>query len=403
MNHRCVAQQMIGLTLVILLLVGGCVPATTLTPDRVATGVAEAKAIAATLTVEAPTATPTATATDTPTPIATAVPSTRASVPTDTPTPSPTAIMALRVTSTTVATGTTEAFVVTSETVSDTSTGLMWHKADIPLPSITGYTEGRVSFEDVKLYVESLRTGGYSDWRLPVEEEFKTIKKVKDEIGWLSQLDYSVDWYFYLKGEHGARWRYQVKDGSVGIRPVRGGSIPSTATPTAMATNTPAPTATPTPTNTPMQTPTSTTTAAYTPTNTPTPSPTPSLPAGTIRGVLINASSGKPLSTDGGWGILVAIIAEEDPNTGMGVDMEFPEGPIGKGLNTNARGEFTVDLSEIRPGKYFLILFWSPPPSPGFPGPSGQAYLLRDKDGQKVAVDLTQEHGTDVGEIFVVK
>ena len=102
MNHQCVAQQMIGLTLVTLLLVGGCVPAATPTPDRVATGVAEAKAVAATLTAEAPapspappTATPTsvpptATPTITPTPNPTSTPTpTNTATPTDTPTPVP--------------------------------------------------------------------------------------------------------------------------------------------------------------------------------------------------------------------------------------------------------------------------------------------------------------------------
>ena len=87
MNHRCVAQQMIGLAFATLLLVGGCVPVATPTPDRVATGVAEAKAIAATLTAEAPTATPTATATDTPLPTATSTPPTATLTSTLTPTP----------------------------------------------------------------------------------------------------------------------------------------------------------------------------------------------------------------------------------------------------------------------------------------------------------------------------
>jgi len=67
---------MIGVTLVMLPLVGCGAPAAMSTPDRVATGVAEAKAVAATLTAEAPTSTPTAIATDTP-------------MPTETPTPVP--------------------------------------------------------------------------------------------------------------------------------------------------------------------------------------------------------------------------------------------------------------------------------------------------------------------------
>ena len=76
---------MIGVTLVMLLLVGCGAPAATPTPDRVATKVAEAKAVAATLTAEAPTETLTPLPTNTPEPSATPTPV----PPTDTPTPVP--------------------------------------------------------------------------------------------------------------------------------------------------------------------------------------------------------------------------------------------------------------------------------------------------------------------------
>lgn len=118
MNCKKLLQHMIGLVLVVLLLVGGCAPAATPTPDSIATGVAEAKAVAATLTAEAkavaatltaeaeaiaatltaeaptaiPTATPTVIVTDTPVPTATPtptpVPPTATPVP-PTPTPLP--------------------------------------------------------------------------------------------------------------------------------------------------------------------------------------------------------------------------------------------------------------------------------------------------------------------------
>ncbi len=88
MNHRDFLQQMIGLALATLLLVGGCVPAATPTPNRVATGVAEALTVIPTATptaiatnTPAPTATPTVTSTGTPTPS-----------PTNTPTSTPTSI-----------------------------------------------------------------------------------------------------------------------------------------------------------------------------------------------------------------------------------------------------------------------------------------------------------------------
>ena len=83
MNRRDFLQRVIGLTLVTLILVGGCVPAATAPPDQAATRVAEASAIAATLTAEAarttatPTTTPTAMAADT------------LELPTTTPTPVP--------------------------------------------------------------------------------------------------------------------------------------------------------------------------------------------------------------------------------------------------------------------------------------------------------------------------
>ena len=99
MNRRNLAQQMMGLAFATLLLVGGCVPAATPTPDRVATGVAGAKAAAATLTAEAPTATamhtntpaPTEMPTNTPTPTSTLMPTpTSTTTPTHTPTNTPT-------------------------------------------------------------------------------------------------------------------------------------------------------------------------------------------------------------------------------------------------------------------------------------------------------------------------
>ena len=87
MNHRVFLQQMIGLTLVTVLLVGCGTAQVTPTPDRVDTSVTEAKAFTATLTAEAPTATlvpPTATRTATP------VPPTATPTPTNTPSPTPT-------------------------------------------------------------------------------------------------------------------------------------------------------------------------------------------------------------------------------------------------------------------------------------------------------------------------
>lgn len=87
MNRQKLLQQTIGLLLATLFLAECGPPQATLTPDRVATSVAEAKAIAATLTAEFPTAVPTPTHTPgtTHTP-----PSTSPPIDTATPAPEPT-------------------------------------------------------------------------------------------------------------------------------------------------------------------------------------------------------------------------------------------------------------------------------------------------------------------------
>lgn len=158
--------------------------------------------IFATQTAEVPALTPipTLTSTLTPTPVP--------------PTATPTAIATL------------PPFVVTDETVLVTATGLMWHKTDIPLSEVPSAEEGVLSSTEIPkyvAYVKTLRTGGYSDWRVPTKEEFLTIAELEGGPGWISHLDYTVDWYIYLtKGSVGF-WVYRASSSPVvGFRPVRG-------------------------------------------------------------------------------------------------------------------------------------------------------------------------------------
>ncbi len=81
MTRQMLLRMMIGVTLSVLLLLACDMLQSESTPDRVATDVAEAKAIAATLTAEAPTAVPTRLPMEIPRPMST-----------PTPTPLPTSV-----------------------------------------------------------------------------------------------------------------------------------------------------------------------------------------------------------------------------------------------------------------------------------------------------------------------
>lgn len=70
------------------------------------------------------------------------------------------------------------------------STGLMWTKKD-------SYADlGKcLNWNDAKDYVSKLRTGGYTDWRMPTIEELKTIYdeqfKVENRFNKIYPLHYS--------------------------------------------------------------------------------------------------------------------------------------------------------------------------------------------------------------------
>ncbi len=55
-----------------------------------------------------------------------------------------------------------ERFIVCDETVLDTGTGLMWAAGD---------NDGDISWHDAKEYCDTYWKGGYTDWRMPTQDE----------------------------------------------------------------------------------------------------------------------------------------------------------------------------------------------------------------------------------------
>jgi hypothetical protein len=103
---------------------------------------------------------------------------------------------------------------------------LMWHKTDTPLSEVPSAQEGVLSSTEIPkyvAYVQTLRTGGYSDWRVPTQEEFLTIAKLEGDPAWIPHFDYTVDWYIYLTEDSVGFWIYGAKSAPVaGFRAVRG-------------------------------------------------------------------------------------------------------------------------------------------------------------------------------------
>ena len=81
-------------------------------------------------------------------------------------------------------------------TFSDKSTGLMWSLLDS-----WQNLDGCLNYAEAQKYVRALRTGGYSDWRLPSASELAAIYKQKPFFP-----DSGADWYWssesYAKGFH---------------------------------------------------------------------------------------------------------------------------------------------------------------------------------------------------------
>ena len=110
-------------------------------------------------------------------------------------------------------------------TVMDAETGLMW---------AAGNNGKDINWQGARVYCENYRGGGYSDWRMPTQNELSAIYKLRDKKGsrviefigiakwfmWASETDGTKAAYFYscysLKG-----WAEQ--DGFIAFRalPVR--------------------------------------------------------------------------------------------------------------------------------------------------------------------------------------
>ncbi len=86
-------------------------------------------------------------------------------------------------------------------TITDYRTDLMWTKKD----SYADLKECRNWYKSKK-YVDKLKTGGYSDWRMPTAEELETIfersKSNKNYLGSISRLDpifaSAGTWWYWL-------------------------------------------------------------------------------------------------------------------------------------------------------------------------------------------------------------
>ncbi len=79
-----------------------------------------------------------------------------------------------------------------NETITDTSSGLIWQKAP--------YKEAAMSWDDACSYVKSLSTGGYDNWRLPTKQELRELTLLASEnpSQWLCDHGFEgIEWDFY--------------------------------------------------------------------------------------------------------------------------------------------------------------------------------------------------------------
>ena len=104
--------------------------------------------------------------------------------------------------------------------VLDSRTGLMWTLVD----SSISRPDACLTYDKAQNYVKQLRTGGYSDWRLPKPEELAGIYKNKpffpgdgSDWYWSSQnySRYSEGWHKIVdtvSGKNSTRWQTQQRD-----------------------------------------------------------------------------------------------------------------------------------------------------------------------------------------------
>ncbi len=93
-------------------------------------------------------------------------------------------------------------FIVDRETVVDTSTGLMWAVRD------NGYD---INWQDSKEFCEKFTGNGFSDWRMPTQDELASIYSFDPQ----SNRDYSIFPFFQITGS--CLWGSDTKKATVAI------------------------------------------------------------------------------------------------------------------------------------------------------------------------------------------
>ncbi|MBF0227917.1 MAG: DUF1566 domain-containing protein [Desulfobacterales bacterium] len=111
-------------------------------------------------------------------------------------------------------------------TVLDTKTNLMWAVKD---------NGSDINWNNAKKYCENYRVGGYSDWRLPTQDELENLYKsgIRDDKGiikitdwgcWASETrngGFEAAYFYFHRGRR--HWRSVFYDYYVRVLPVRGG------------------------------------------------------------------------------------------------------------------------------------------------------------------------------------
>jgi len=161
-----------------------------------------------------------------------------------------------------------------------------------------------------------------------------------------------------------------------------------TRTPTTTDTPIPISTLSPTETFTPLHTLPilSTATLTMSPTSTPVP-PTATWKKtgepGSIQGVLINSASGRPLPSGTYFAYLgPETMLNEETCTVTGPGSMFV-------IALDANGAFTISTNQT--GTFFLAFGG---------GPQNKCFIVRDKDGNKMPIELSSEYGIDLGQII---
>ncbi len=93
-------------------------------------------------------------------------------------------------------------FIREKHTIVDTRTGLMWAARD------NGYD---INWQDSKEFCKKFTGGGFSDWRMPTQDELATIYSFDPK----SKRDYSIFPFFQITGS--CLWGSDIKKATVAI------------------------------------------------------------------------------------------------------------------------------------------------------------------------------------------